>query len=114
MTKTRQWQVEAVFPNGAITTFGIRGRQESTALLRANERLAEYPFVPDQVTLERIHWRGKRWSVRNAGRTGVPERRVVPMVLALPVVKPVTEPLEEIRQQDDAEHGEDQDRDGHY
>jgi hypothetical protein len=85
MAKTRQWQVEASFPNGAITTFGVRGRKAPTALLKAYQRLAEYPVVADQVTLHRVHWRGKRWSARNEDRRAAAyERAALPSDARVP------------------------------
>lgn len=79
MAKTRQWQVEATFPNGAITTFGVRGRQAPTALLKAYQVLAIYPVPASQLTLHRVHWRGKRWSARNERRgAAVAERAARP------------------------------------
>jgi hypothetical protein len=67
----RQWQVEATFPNGGVTTFGVRGRRTPTALLQAYQRLAMYPVVADQLRLERVHWRGKRWAARRAASVPV-------------------------------------------
>lgn len=76
---TRQWQAVATFPNGAVTIFGIRGKTAPAALLKAYQRLAEYPVVPSEVTLHRIHWRGKRLAAR---RTHTAAEHAAPRIFA--------------------------------
>jgi len=80
VSKRRQFQVTAIMPSGAVMIFGVGARSEPAAMLRARQTLAEIPSpgLPPQgseaslpqVTLQRIYWRGMRWTERAARREG--------------------------------------------
>lgn len=62
--RRRAWQGRATFANGAVFTFGVHGSLPG-ALLKSYRLLAGFPVPADQLTLERIYWKGRRLRERN-------------------------------------------------
>lgn len=78
MAKTRHWQAAAVYPGGAVLTFGVRASGLPAALLKALATAAMVPGVADHVTVTRLY--GPHHPLRAASRRDTPARLRLPHV----------------------------------